>query len=143
MNFSKLIVAGLLSGVAYFLLGWLVYGILLNDAMALPEAYQSILYPEEEFKIGFMALSCLIWGFLLSYILINWKEGMNFGKGLLVSAVIGILIALSLGFSLSAMYKFSQIQNVLLDTLGTAVCSGIAGGVAGLVDRKAMMAEDK
>ena len=122
MNFSKFLVAGLFASIAYFLLGWLVYGLLLMDVMALPEEFQSILYPEEEFKMSYMALSCLIWGFMLAYILINWRDGMNFGKGLMVGAIVGIFIALSLGFSLAAMYKFALVQNALIDAIGTAVC---------------------
>ena len=55
MDTKKFVLAGLIGGVAYFFLGWLVYGILLMDLMAIPEEFRSIIeYPEEEFRISYM-----------------------------------------------------------------------------------------
>ncbi|KAA3637549.1 MAG: hypothetical protein DWQ02_06590 [Bacteroidetes bacterium] len=131
MNFTKLFVGTLIGGVVYFLLGWLVYGILLMDVMSIPEEFNSILYSEEEFNMVFMAVSCLVWGLLLTYVLLSWGGIKSFGAGLLPAAIIGALVALSLGFSMASMYKFSEVPNVLIDSVATAVISGITGGVIG------------
>lgn len=131
MNFTKLSVGTLIGGVVYFLMGWLVYGILLMDVMSIPEEFNSILYPEEEFKMVLMLVSCLVWGLLLTYILLNWGGINSFGSGLLPAAIIGALVSLSVGLGMAAMYKFSNIQNVFIDAVATAVISGIAGGFIG------------
>lgn len=60
MNWSKWIVASLIAGIVYYLLGWLVYGMLLADAMPLAEGMADIVQKKpEEMDMTLMIVSCL------------------------------------------------------------------------------------
>lgn len=131
MDFKKLSIATLLGGITYFLLGWLVYGLFVNDLMALPQEFASVMYSEAEMKIGLMAASCLVWGFLITYILQKWAGISTFSSGFIAGATIGALVSLTVGLSMASMYKFGNIQNILIDTVANGIISGITGGVIG------------
>jgi len=96
MNWTKLLIATLIGSIAYFLLGWLVYGVLFADALTIaPEFRESVQYPEDEFKIGLMYLSCLTWAGLLAYIFMRWANISTFMGGLKAGVIIGPLMTLS------------------------------------------------
>jgi hypothetical protein len=127
MNWSKLGIATLIGGLVYFLVGWLVYGLLLKDAMPLPEG---IMRPDDQMNMGFMIVSCLAFAALLAYI--ASRIGIStLQSGAILGAAIGALVSLSVGFGQAAMYTFGTAQNALIDTVSNAVVSGIAGGAIG------------
>ena len=132
MNWTKFLIATLIGGIAYFFSGWLVYGLLLNDLMAAPpDLAQVVTYPEEEFKIGYMALSCLVWGALLAFIFMRWANISTFMGGLKGGAILAALISLSVGLGLASQYKVWSIQTTLADVIGGAITTGLAGGLIG------------
>ena len=88
MNWTKFTLSTLIGGVAYFLLGWLVYGILLKDVLAIPAELQgTVQYPEDQFKISLMFASCLVWAALFSLIFMRWANISTFMGGLLCSTL--------------------------------------------------------
>ena len=132
MNIQKILIGGVIGGVVYFLLGWLVWGILLREAMAIPADIASVIeIPEDEVRMSFMALSCILWGIFLAFIFNNWASISTFMGGMKGGALIGIFVSLVIGFSMHAMYTFTSLSNIALDTIGNAVASGITGGVIG------------
>lgn len=127
MNWSKLAIAALIGGLVYFLVGWLVYGILLKDAMPLPEG---ISRPDDQMNMGYMVLSCIAFAALLAYV--ASRIGIStLQSGAILGAVMGALVSLSVGFGQAAMYTFGTAQNALIDTVANAVVSGIAGATIG------------
>ena len=42
VNWTKFAIATLIGGVVYFLLGWLIYGMLLMDVTGMPEAFKEV-----------------------------------------------------------------------------------------------------
>ena len=134
MNTNKLIVASLLGGVTYFFMGWLVYGIVLRPLTAMPSEIASVVeFPEEEFKMSLMILSCIVYSGLLSYIFLKWAGISTFISGAKAGATIGVLISLSVGLSMASMYRISTIETTLFNGVGELVCSAIVGGVIGWV----------
>jgi hypothetical protein len=128
---TKVIVAAVLAFLAYFFSGWGVYEGLINKMMVYPEGMKdTILYSPDEFKISFMALSCLIWAVMIAWLLdklnvSTWQTGAKYG------ALIGGFVALTVGFAYAAQYKFGSLNNTLFDAIGSIVTSGIAGAAAG------------
>lgn len=128
---TKLIVAALLAFVGYFFSGWGVYAGFINNQMTFPEGLKEVMMiPEAEFKISYMAISCLIWGILIAYLLSkmgvnNWKDGAIKG------ATIGALFALTAGLAVAAQFKHGSLNNTMLDALGNGITSAIAGALAG------------
>jgi membrane protein YqaA with SNARE-associated domain len=127
MNWSKLTIGALIGGIVYFLLGWLIYGILLKDAFAWPEGMRELVErKEEDMNMMAMIVSCLAFGLLLSYLLS--KMGItNIQNGALTSAIIAALVSLTVGAGMTAMMKFGSFQNTFIDMGANAVCAAIAG----------------
>ena len=130
MNVTKFTIAALIAGIIYFFLGWLVYGILLEGVMTLPDGMKEIIeYKPEEMKMGMIVLSCLVWGILLAYLL--EKMGISDWKsGAVTCAIVALIISLSMGSGQVAMWKFATMNNVLIDMCANAFCSAIAGAAA-------------
>lgn len=127
LNWSKFAVASLLGGIVYFLLGWLVYGFLLQGMMTMPEGIE---VPEDQMNILYMVLSCLFFAALITYVamrigLSTWQSGA------VLAIVMGVLMSLSLGLGQAAMYTFGSLSNTFYDVIGNAICGGAAGAVIG------------
>ena len=66
MKSNKILIGGLIGGVTSFLLGWIIYGVILKDAMVSPIA--GLMKPETDMIWWAMIGSCLAQGFLVSYV---------------------------------------------------------------------------
>lgn len=132
MDWTKYLLASLIGGVVYFFLGWLIFGMVLFNLTALPEDISSVVQlPMEEFKMSFMIISCLLWGALLSLILMKWAKVSTFLGGLKVGVIVGVMITLMVGFSMASMYRLQSVNQILINAVGDAVCSGLTGGAIG------------
>ncbi len=136
MNTNKILLGALAGGVVYFLLGWLVYGILLADfANAYPE-----LKPESVTDITrspmvmwAMAAGCLVYGLLLAVIFGRWASISTFAAGAKAGAVIALLMALAFDLIWYSLLKTISLNGVLIDPLIACVLGAITGGVIGWV----------
>jgi hypothetical protein len=132
MDVKKVLIGGILGGVVYFFLGWLLWGVILKETMAAPADIQSVIeIPEEEMRISFMAISCIVWGIFIAFIFNKWASISTFMGGLKGGAIIGVFVSLTVGTAMYSMYTFTSLQNIALDTITNAVASGITGGVIG------------
>lgn len=131
MNWTKLSIGTLLGGVAYFFMGWAVYGLLLRNLFVGHELRSSIAYAEEDFKIGLMVLSCLAMGAFLSFIFIKWAGISTFVSGAKGGAIIAAFMSLIAGSALAAEYKVFDIQTTLYSVGADAICAAMAGGLIG------------
>jgi hypothetical protein len=129
---NKTIIAGLAAGVTFFLLGWLLYGMVLSDFMK--NNYNSCANrPMEEFKWWAMILSNLLWGFLLA-VTLGWANTRGFSSGMTRGLIIGFLIAASYDFSMYSMLTVFLTTNALIvDIASTTVMCGIVGGIIGVI----------
>ncbi len=132
MNWTKLLIATLIGSIAYFLLGWLVYGILFADALTIaPEFRESVQYPADQFKIGLMYLSCLTWAGLFAYIFMRWANISTFMGGLKAGVIIGPLMTLSSFLGLAAEFRIWTTQSIVMNVVATMVCTGLMAGIVG------------
>src|SRR5205085_1632526 len=95
MNSKNLILGGIVGGIAYFLLGWLVYGNLLDNFFKEhPGAAGNLTKPMEQFTWWALVLGNIVSGFLLAYVFS--KAGVStLAAGLITGAVLGMLMAAS------------------------------------------------
>ncbi len=129
---TKSIIAGVLAGVALFLLGWLFYGILLADTMAgFAGTAKDAMRAPEEVSMPFLALGNLCVGFLLAYIFSNWANISTFMGGVKAGAIIGLLGYGGFDFMLYGTTNMMVIQGLFLDIAVSTVMWAIAGGIAG------------
>jgi hypothetical protein len=131
MNSQKFIVGGIVGGIAYFILGWLIYGMLLKDFMA--ANYSTSMRPDAETIWWALILGQVAAGFLLAYV-IGKAGATSAGAGAGVGFVVGLLVCLS--FDLT-MYGISttvtSLKGLAADVAASAVISAIAGGATGWV----------
>jgi hypothetical protein len=137
MNIKKLLAGGVAGGIAYFLLGWLIYGMALKGFM---EAHQvpGIMKSEAEFmgNMHFMVISNLILGLMIAYIysLANINSLM---EGLKVGLIFGLLMALSFDLMMFAMSNmFDGMTSLAVDIAASTVFTGLGAAVVGFVNSK-------
>ena len=126
---AKAIVAGLIGGVAFFFLGWLIWGIVLHSFMA---GYSNEVCnrPPEEMNMILMVVANLAWGLTMSYILSNWHGDNHFAKGLRIGAIVSVAIGLSFDLMLMTMTTMVSSYVVIgVNVIANAVVGGIVGGI--------------
>jgi hypothetical protein len=132
MKTNKILLGGLAGGVTFFLLGWLVYGVLLMG-FSKANYNQCAMRPMEEMVWWAMILSNLAFGFLLA-IVFGWSNTASAASGAKVGGVLGILISLSVDLSFYATSSmFSNFTAVLVDLVAFSAMSAVAGLVVGWV----------
>ena len=128
MNTNKILVGGIVGGVAFFFLGWLIYGMILAGFMT-ANSNQCMMRPMGEWLWWALILSNLMWGFFVA-VLFSWTNTTGWMDGAKKGAIFGLLtsLAIDLGyFSMSTMY--SNLHAVFVDILATVVMVAIGGSL--------------
>jgi len=130
MNSSRFLLAGIVAGVVYFLLGWVVYGMLLTSYMT-DNTLAGTMRDEKEMVWWALILGNLTSGFLLAYIL--GKAGASTpGSGAVIGLVVGLLMALAFDLTMYGTSKIiTNAQFIGVDVIVSAVMSAITGAVVG------------
>jgi len=135
MDIKKLVLGTLAGGVAYFLLGFLFYAILMEDFFS-SHTVDGIMKSETEMKYYPMVAGNLAHAALLTFIFLNWASIKTFGAGLKGGAIIGFLMAA--GFDLISydtakiMSMVGSLVDIVVYTIMTALVGGIVGVVLGM-----------
>ena len=134
MTIKNRSLATLVGFVVFFLLGWLVYVMLLMDFYTNNAGSATgVMRAEDEMIWWALILGNLFQTYLLVYIFGNWANITTFSDGLKAGAIIGLIMGLA--FNLS-MYGYSNIQNMtsaLVDPIVSAVIMAITGGAIGFM----------
>lgn len=131
MNIKKLLLGGIAGGVAFFLLGWLIFGMLLMDFMSNNPGTAGNVHREEP-EFLYLAVGNLLFGLMFAYIFIKGNI-QSFGSGLISGGIIGALM--SAGFN-CIMYGTSTITSktaMAADVGGMTLMCALAGAVIGMV----------
>jgi len=132
MKTNKILFGGLAGGVALYLLGWLIYGILLMD-YSMANYNQCLNRPMTEMIMWAMILSNFALGFLLA-VIFSWSNTAGILAGAKVAGIIGLLLGISLDFgfySMTTMYP--NLTVILVDVIAYIVYLALAGAVIGWV----------
>jgi hypothetical protein len=125
MNTKKIIIAGLAATIVYFLLGWLFYGILFTDI------YQT----SGEQNLLFVFLGCLVFSYLLAYILIHWAKVNSLIGGLKAGLLIGLANGLYMNFFMYSTQELN-ITSFSYDVIINTIIASISGAVIGMINKK-------
>ena len=122
----KILRGTIFGGITYFLVGWLVYGILLMNFFS-SGMNQCANRPMDEMIWWAMIVSNLAMALLLTLIL-NWKKASGIVDGLVTGAVFGALFTTMIDFSFWSMSTlYSNISTILVEIVVTAVIYGLVG----------------
>lgn len=128
---SKIIIAGIIAGVVSFLLGWVVWGMLLMDyydgAMVRYEGLE-----KEDMNFIAMIIAQLAGGILLAYIIGNFNGAVNMMRGATIGAIVGFFWCLSIDMMYLAMYNmFANNSVIIVDLIVNTIFSAVLGAVIG------------
>lgn len=128
---KKLILSTLAGTVVLFLLGGLLFGLLLAAPMAeFMKAFEACAYPQP--PVQFIVLANISMAILLSLLL--YKLGIStFSGGIKATVWIVFLLMFWFDMWMFATFKAMTLQMSLLDIIGNTTIGALAGGVIGWV----------
>lgn len=122
----KILRGTIFGGIAYFLLGWLVWGILLMDFLS-GNMNQCANRPDDGMVWWAIIVSNFVLALLLTMIL-KWAEAKSITDGLKYGALFGLLYALSVSLSSWSMTTmYSNIGALVTDTLASTAILAVIG----------------
>lgn len=132
MNTNKFLVGGIIGGIASFLLGWVVWGMLLMSFMKehTSAAGQAAMRPDDNPVWWALVAGNLLLGFLLSYVL-NKSGVRSAGAGAAVAAVVGLLFSATMDLFSYAFMDSSDTTAIVVDVLASTVVAAIIGAIIG------------
>lgn len=132
MNTNKFLIGGIIGGIAYFLLGWLVWGMLLADFMQehTSAAGKAVMRGDDNMIWWAMGVANLVWGLVLSYVLV--KSGVNSaGSGAGTGAFFSLLVAAGMQLFFYATMNMSDTTWMGVDVAASTIVGAIVGGIIG------------
>lgn len=134
MDTKKFLLGAVSGGIAFFLLGYLIYGMALmsffaEHAGSATGAMKSM----EEMAWWALILGNLSLGALLSYIFVKWANISSFGTGASGGAAIGFFMSLSFDMTSFATTNMMDLTGAFADVAVGTVMTAIAGGCVGAV----------
>lgn len=124
----KILRGTLIGGIAYFLIGWLVYGILLMDFFA-PLTNSCANRPDGEMIWWAMILSSLLMALFLT-LLLKWSGARTITDGLKIGALFGALFTAAIDFSFWSMTTmYNSLVPLLIEVIASAAIFAIVGMV--------------
>ncbi len=137
MDMKKFLTGTLVGGIAFFFLGYLFYGKLLNSFFSEHiGAGAGTMKTMEEIVWWALILGNLASGAMLAYIFLKWANISSFGSGASAGATIGFFIALSMDlirFATSGVFDLTaELTNVVVMTVMNAIAGGAVGAVLGM-----------
>jgi len=129
---AKILKGTIFGGVAYFLLGWLIYGLLLSD-FSLANYNQCMNRASADMIWWTLILSNLVYAFFLTIVL-KWSGATGWIDGLKTGALFGFLYVLTMDLSFYSMTNmFNSIGALLIDILVSTIIASIMGTMIVLV----------
>lgn len=134
MNNNKIIVAGIVGGIAALIIGFLVFGLALAGVLeSNMGSATGVMKSEDDFLWVPMVIGHLAIGFLLAYIFGKWANISTFGTGAQAGGVIGFLMSTAYGMINYGSTNIYNLTGVIVDIVATTIVSAIIGGIVAYV----------
>ena len=127
---KKLIYATLVGTVVSFLLGWLIYGVVLDSFMkSQTTEYTGLMREMDGTFIILILLSNLMMSFFIAFIFQRWAKFETFFMGLTAGMMIGFFFAVSYDLYMLAAMNLFKAGGAIVDIIASTILTGIIGGV--------------
>lgn len=124
----KILRGTLFGGIAFFFLGWLVWGILLMN-YTMENSNTALNRPDNEMIWWALIVSNLVLA-ALQTLTLKWSGAKSWTDGLKTGALVGALYALSVDLGIYSMTTMiTNITVVFVDTLAYALIMAVTGAV--------------
>jgi len=122
-----MLIGGVIGGIVYFLLGWLVYGIIFADMDG-----GVCMRPHDAVLLPWIFIGNIFTGLMLSYVFSRMATVTTFGSGAIAGAIIGLLSAIGMnGLMYGTSTMIENPTHILIGAVMNAVMWGIVGGAIG------------
>ena len=123
----KILRGTIFGGIAFFILGWLVYGMLLAGFMA-TNSDACANRPDSEMVWWAMILSNLVLGLFVTVVL-KWSGAASIGDGIKTGALFGFLMSTTMDLMMYSMTTMYNMTAMIVDILVMTVLIAIVGFV--------------
>ncbi len=130
MNVKNFIIGGIVGGIVDFLMGWLVYGMLLKDTFPKSPCDG----PTE--NMVFIFLGCMCFGFLISWVFSQGEGISNVGAGIKMALGIAVFMSLSAGFFRHMTQETIDWKLTAIDVVACMVLAAAVGAAVAMVNGK-------
>lgn len=130
MNVKNFIVGGIVGGIVDFLLGWVVYGMLLKDTFPKSPCDG----PAE--NMVFIFLGCMSFGFLISWVFSQGEGISNVSAGIKMALGIAVFMALSSWFFHHMTQETIDFKLMAIDVVACMVLATGVGAAVAMVNGK-------
>ena len=135
MTNNKFYLAAIVGFVTFFILGWLIYGMILKDTMAAHTLTSGFWKTDAEMQArDFMALilAQLATGFLFALV-ITYANSTSASSGAKTGAILALLMGIATDFTFYGTANFLDLSGVAIDIICWVITGTIAGAVIGMV----------
>lgn len=138
---TRLVAASIAGGIAFFIVGFVIYGLILENMVMRPNMNTFVGLQKEMPDWVPLILANIVSALLLAYIFEVWAGVRTFAGGAKAGAIIMFLISLSFQLMFLAFWNLMKnmipgIADVIASTILGAVCGGVIGMVLGMMDKK-------
>jgi len=136
MSAKKFLVGGIVGGIAFFLLGFLVFGTLLVDFMnSHSNSTTGAFRADTDIIWWSMVVGNLAYGFLFSYV-IGKAGAYSVAAGFKTGAVTAFLYYVAMNCITYALMNLSDTTLLAVDIAAGTIVGGIVGAIIGWVQSK-------
>lgn len=129
---SKFFIAVLVTALAAFLGGWLIFGLALAGFYTSNINLESLIIMKSPTILWAMIVGIISWAVLITWVL--QKTGSNtFAKGFATSLWVSFLMVLIFDLNMFSMWAIYDLDVIIVDILVSTVFWGLIGGIAGWI----------
>jgi Protein of unknown function (DUF1761) len=130
---KKILIGGIAGGILFFLLGWLVYGILLMDYMNQHAGLKgNVNRGDGDMKMIYIFAGSVMQGILLAYVLVKANVS-SVVQGFVTGAILGFLISSSVDLSMYGTTYILSKHSILADVIAATAITAVTGAVVLLI----------
>ncbi len=131
MDIKKWVIGGITAGILLFLLGWLIYGMLLMNFMNNHTGAAGNVMKQEP-EMLYLVIGNLAAGFMLAYILMKANVTTMAG-GFITAGIVNLLMAVSVDCMIYATTTTISKTAMAADVAASTVMFAIVGGITAMV----------
>jgi hypothetical protein len=134
MNAKKFFIGTLVGGIAFFFLGYLIYGLALASFFSKHStAVAGAMRGMADIIWWSLVLGNLAMAALVTYVLLKAGKATSFGNAAGTAAAVGFFVAMSMDFVRYATENSFDLTSMVVDVIVSIVMYAIAGGIIGAV----------